>query len=244
MSGSGAGRGQEMPSTVLVMWLVLCLVALAWPVPAVRAADETAISSAATADRRGLVLSQVLGVRELSGHAGNTGYGGNTGHAGNTAHAGSLGDTGRTGTGTGDRRRTALWGWPLVGTPPVVATFDPPAQRWLPGHRGVDLGGVAGEPVLAVDEGVVTFSGEVAGVGMVSVTHESGLRSTYQPVIGRVPRGERVGRGQALGTLDTTASHCVPGTCLHLGAVRGRDDYVDPLPLLLGAELSLLPVEP
>lgn len=232
MSGSGASRGQEMPSAVLVMWLVLCLVALAWPGVAARAADETLISSAVTVDRRGLILSQVLGVRDLSGHAGHTVY------------AGSTGDTGRTGTGSGTRRSTALWGWPLVGAPPVVATFDPPAQRWLPGHRGVDLGGVAGEHVLAVDEGVITFSGEIAGVGMVSVTHESGLRSTYQPVDGRAPRGERVRRGQALGTLDTTASHCVPDACLHLGAVRGRDDYVDPLPLLLGAELSLLPVAP
>lgn len=220
MSGSGAGRGQEMPSTVLVTWLALWLLALSGYGSAARA-NDTASITAATADTKGLVLSQVLGVRDLSGH---------TGH---TAH-----------TGSGDRRSTALWGWPLVGTPPVVASFDPPAQRWLPGHRGVDLGGVAGEQVLAVDEGVVTFSGEVAGVGMVSVTHESGLRSTYQPVEGRVPRGERVRRGQALGTLDTTASHCVPGACLHLGAVRGRDDYVDPLPLLLGAELSLLPVEP
>lgn len=226
MSGSGAGCGQEMPSTVLVTWLALWLLALSGYGSAARA-DDTAAITAATANTKGLVLSQVLGVRDLSGHTGHTG------HKAHTAH-----------TDSGDRSRTALWDWPLVGTPPVVAAFDPPAQRWLPGHRGVDLGGVVGEQVLAVDEGVVTFSGEIAGVGMVSVTHESGLRSTYQPVDGRVPRGERVRRGQALGTLDTTASHCVPGACLHLGALRGRDDYVDPLPLLLGAELSLLPVEP
>ncbi len=31
--------------------------------------------------------------------------------------------------------------------------------------------------------------------------------------------------------------------CLHLGAVRNRDDYVDPTPLLLGVELTLLPVD-
>lgn len=143
--------------------------------------------------------------------------------------------------GPGDRARTALWGWPLVGTPEIVRGFDPPAQRWLPGHRGIDLAGVAGEAVLAVEAGVVTHSGVVAGVGTVSVTHANGLRSTYQPVSDRVGRGERVARGDRIGTLDV-GGHCLLADCLHLGAVRGRDTYVDPTPLLLGAELTLLPV--
>ena len=70
--------------------------------------------------------------------------------------------------------------------------------------------------------------------------HES-LRSTYQPVSDRVGRGERVARGDRIGTLDV-GGHCLLADCLHLGAVRGRDTYVDPTPLLLGAELTLLPV--
>ncbi len=142
---------------------------------------------------------------------------------------------------TQDRRRTALWGWPLAGTPRIVQGFDPPQERWGRGHRGLDLAGVAGERVLAVDDGVVTFSGEVAGVGVVSITHVSGLRSTYQPVEDRVPRGSRVAREQPLGRL-AAGGHCPVHDCLHLGAVRGRDGYVDPTPLLLGVELSLLPV--
>lgn len=142
-----------------------------------------------------------------------------------------------------DRDETAQWGWPLAGQPPIVKAFDPPAQRWLPGHRGIDLGGVEGERILAVDDGVVTFSGEVAGVGVVSVTHASGLRSTYQPVADRVDRGARVARGDTLGTLELAGGHCVLRACLHLGAVRGRDGYVDPTPLLLGVDLALKPVE-
>ena len=142
----------------------------------------------------------------------------------------------------GDRRATAVWGWPLTGTPDVVHRFDPPAQRWLPGHRGIDLAGVAGESVLAVDAGVVVFSGSVAGVGVVSVDHPSGLRSTYQPVTDRVPRGTRVGRGDRLGRL-ATGGHCVLQDCLHLGARRGRHTYVDPEPLLRPLTLSLLPLE-
>jgi murein DD-endopeptidase MepM/ murein hydrolase activator NlpD len=125
-----------------------------------------------------------------------------------------------------------------------VRGFDPPARRWLPGHRGIDLAGLEGEAVLAVDAGVVSFSGQVAGVGVVSVTHRSGLRSTYQPVSDPAARGERVRRGDRIGRLDASGSHCAPSVCLHLGAVRDRDSYVDPTPLLLGVELALLPVGP
>lgn len=144
--------------------------------------------------------------------------------------------------GPGSRGETAVWAWPLSPVPEIVRDFDPPAQRWLPGHRGIDLAGVAGEPVLAVEAGVVTYSGQIAGVGMVSVTHASGLRSTYQPVTDRVGRGTRVGREDPIGTLDSAGSHCPLLDCLHLGAVRGRDHYVDPTPLLLGVELALVPV--
>ncbi|WP_298751033.1 M23 family metallopeptidase [uncultured Serinicoccus sp.] len=142
----------------------------------------------------------------------------------------------------GDRGSTALWGWPLAGVPQVVRGFDPPEERWGSGHRGVDLAALAGERVLAVDEGVVTFSGEVAGVGVVSVTHASGLRSTYQPVVDRVAQGVRVARGDPLGRV-ASGGHCPVHDCLHLGAVRGRDGYVDPTPLLLGVQLTLLPHE-
>lgn len=141
----------------------------------------------------------------------------------------------------GDHPPTARWGWPLAGRPEVVRGFDPPAQRWLAGHRGIDLAGVAGEAVLAVDDGVVVHSGSVAGVGTVSVDHPGGLRSTYQPVVDRVARGARVARGDRIGTLDQ-GGHCLLADCLHLGARTGRRTYVDPTPLLHPVELSLLPL--
>ncbi|GAA1168874.1 hypothetical protein GCM10009584_07260 [Ornithinimicrobium humiphilum] len=140
-----------------------------------------------------------------------------------------------------DSRRTTVWDWPLFGRPPVARTFDPPEHRWGAGHRGIDLAGVAGEPVRAVDAGVVAFSGTVAGVGVVSVDHASGLRSTYQPVTDGAPAGSRVGRGERLGHLGT-GGHCLLADCLHLGARTGRDSYVDPLLLLEPVELSLLPI--
>ncbi|MCK0111287.1 M23 family metallopeptidase [Ornithinimicrobium sp. F0845] len=118
--------------------------------------------------------------------------------------------------------------------------FDPPEERWLPGHRGIDLVGQTYSPVLAVADGTVTYSGSIAGVGIVSVTHPDGVRSTYQPVTDRVDEGEQVRAGDQLGLLGVWGSHCLIRACLHLGAVRG-EDYLDPLLFLLSWQLTLLP---
>jgi len=134
-------------------------------------------------------------------------------------------------------RRT--WAWPLEPRPAVTARFVAPRSTWGAGHRGLDLAASQGQEVLAVDDGVVTHVGIVAGRGTVSVTHATGLRSTYEPVDGAVAVGVRVGRGRVLGTV-TGRTHC-GGACLHLGAVRGAG-YVDPRPLLAGGPVILLPL--
>src|SRR5262249_19725721 len=72
------------------------------------------------------------------------------------------------------------FGWPLSGSPAVVRGFHPPALRYGPGHRGVDLAAAAGEPVLAAGAGTVVFAGVVAGRGVVSLSHPGGLRTTYE----------------------------------------------------------------
>jgi murein DD-endopeptidase MepM/ murein hydrolase activator NlpD len=95
--------------------------------------------------------------------------------------------------------------------------------------------------VHAVDAGVVAHVGIVAGRGTVTVVHASGLRSTYEPVSARVRPGERVGRGTVLGALAVNGSHCAPAACLHLGAIRAGE-YLDPLPLLEGRGVRLLPL--
>ena len=40
----------------------------------------------------------------------------------------------------------------------------------------------------------------------ISVTHESGLRSTYEPVRGTVGTGSRVSKGQVIGTAPSARS--------------------------------------
>lgn len=134
----------------------------------------------------------------------------------------------------------AGWSWPLRPTPDrVVRDFDPPAQPWLAGNRGVDLAGHAGEAVHAAGAGVVSYAGTIAHIGVVSVT-SGALRTTYEPLRVRVHRGQQVAAGSVLGTLTLAGSHCLPAACLHWGLLRG-DAYLDPLALLGLERVRLLP---
>lgn len=137
-------------------------------------------------------------------------------------------------------RGHSSWTWPLAGPRVPLHPFDGPSERWLPGHRGVDLAGWQGSTVRSVAVGVVSYSGEINGVGIVSVLHPDGILSTYQPVEDPVPQGSLVDTGQRVGSLSDQGSHCWPVTCLHLGARLGRD-YIDPMLLLRPWEVSLLP---
>nr|WP_245653040.1 M23 family metallopeptidase [Herbidospora sakaeratensis] len=134
----------------------------------------------------------------------------------------------------------AQWGWPLAGASRPVRVFAPPAERWLSGHRGVDLPAVTGQEVLAAGEGVVTVARRVAGRGVVTVTHANGLRTTYLPVDALVTEGRRVRAGEVLGTVGGAEGHC-PATCLHWGLVSG-ELYLDPLLLLGLGQVRLLPL--
>jgi murein DD-endopeptidase MepM/ murein hydrolase activator NlpD len=134
--------------------------------------------------------------------------------------------------GTGPQARAApvlpsSTGWPLPGVPEVVRGFDPPDRPWGAGHRGVDLAGQPGEPVLAAAAGTVSFAGRLAGRGVMTVDHGP-VRTTYEPVTPTVPVGTRVAAGQQIGTLD--AGHCPDQPCLHWGLKQGRN-YLDPLVL-------------
>lgn len=132
------------------------------------------------------------------------------------------------------------WVWPLAGTPRVARGFDPPPLRWAAGHRGVDLLARDGAIVRAAGAGSVTFAGLLAGRGVVVVTHGDGTRTTYQPVVATVARGEQVRAGDALGRL-TASGHCLPLACLHWGRRRG-DVYLDPMLVLRRGPARLLPV--
>lgn len=124
------------------------------------------------------------------------------------------------------------YGWPTGAPGRVVNPFVAPPERWAAGHRGADLAMVTGDDVHVAGDGVVAFAGKVAGRGVVSVDHADGVRTTYEPVAAVVGRGERVRAAQVIGTLEAHGHHCAPDACLHWGARRGADEYLDPLRLL------------
>jgi murein DD-endopeptidase MepM/ murein hydrolase activator NlpD len=140
----------------------------------------------------------------------------------------------------GDRAR---WRWPVSPRPAVLRPFRAPRSDYGPGHRGLDLGVADGTPVVAVESGVVTHAGDVAGRGTITVAHAGGLRSTYEPLEPAVSAGSEVTVGDLLGTVRSRdgPGHCGARLCLHLGARRG-ESYLDPFPLLAGGRLALLPL--
>ncbi|WP_374969902.1 M23 family metallopeptidase [Terrabacter sp. BE26] len=146
-----------------------------------------------------------------------------------------------SGRGVGPVTTSGRWVWPLDPRPEVVRRFDRPDQPWLPGHRGVDLAAPVGRSVLAPADGQVTWTGVVAGRSVVVVSHEGGLRSTFEPVVATVPVGTAVSRGQGVGAVTVTPGHCAPRTCLHWGVLRG-ETYLDPLSRVGRARVVLLPV--
>ncbi|MFK0285212.1 peptidoglycan DD-metalloendopeptidase family protein [Streptomyces sp. NPDC090499] len=137
--------------------------------------------------------------------------------------------------------------WPVGVRPPVLRGWEPPATVYGPGHRGIDLGAAPGVPVRAVAAGRVSYAGQVAGRGVVSVALTgTDLRTTYEPVTATVDKGQEVAAGEVVGTVAAGGAHCGARTCVHWGLLRG-EAYLDPLlllpPWLLdGGPPRLLPV--
>ncbi|MFG1866325.1 peptidoglycan DD-metalloendopeptidase family protein [Microbispora bryophytorum] len=141
---------------------------------------------------------------------------------------------------TGPRGDASGWRWPLAMPARPIRGFDPPPQRWLAGHRGVDLAVRPGEKVMATGPGVVGLAERVAGRGVVTISHSEGLRTTYLPVRALVRPGDVVAAGQVIGIVEEDAvAHCTT-VCLHWGLLRGRL-YLDPLLLFGRGQVRLLP---
>ncbi|MDX2969920.1 M23 family metallopeptidase [Kribbella solani] len=135
---------------------------------------------------------------------------------------------------------SAVSDWPLRPRPEVVRGFELPAKPWLPGHRGVDLAGRPGQPVLAATTGTITYAGSLAGRGIITLT-TGPRRTTYEPVVPTVTAGTTVTTGTVIGHLSAAASHCPPATCLHWGLLQGKQ-YLNPLTLTPRRPIRLLPL--
>jgi len=136
-----------------------------------------------------------------------------------------------------------LWRWPLLPKPRVLRAFDAPAKPWLPGHRGVDLAAVPGQPVLSPATGVVVFAGVLAGRGVLSIEY-GGIRSSFEPVVPLVKPGDAVVVGEPVALLAPAPLHCRTRPCLHWGAFQSLSvprHYLDPRLLVGAGPVRLLP---
>ncbi|MFM9046387.1 MAG: M23 family metallopeptidase [Cyanobium sp.] len=80
-------------------------------------------------------------------------------------------------------------------------------------HKGIDIANSVGTPIIAAQQGVVTFAGwSNGGYGyLVEITHGDGARSLYahQSRI-HVSKGEEVRKGQLIGELGSTGRSTGP----------------------------------
>lgn len=108
--------------------------------------------------------------------------------------------------------------------------WHPILHRYRP-HHGTDFGARRGTPLLAVNDGRVSYAGWMRGYGkVVKIRHAGGYESLYahQSRI-RVKLGQHVKKGQVIGYVGSTGRSTGPH--LHFGLMKnGR--WVDPMKVL------------
>lgn len=129
----------------------------------------------------------------------------------------------------------AAWTWPLRGE--VITPYRNGDDPYAAGqHRGIDIAGPVGAPVVAAVAGEVRFVGVAGSSGLtVSVrTADGRLDTSYLHLsAATVTAGEHVAAGQRLGAVGISGQRSAVASHLHFG-VRdaGTQRYYDPLGLL------------
>ena len=114
--------------------------------------------------------------------------------------------------------------WPLQGE--ILAGFGKQSGKR---HQGLDIAGKEGTAVVAIYEGIVTYSDDkLRGYGnMVIIKHNDDYSSVYaHNSINLVKEGERVNKGQAIAQVGATGWADVPH--LHF-EIRERGKAVNPV---------------
>ncbi len=118
---------------------------------------------------------------------------------------------------------TIDWIWPANGK--LLATFDDPK------NKGIDIGGKAGQDIVAVAPGKVIYEvGAVRGYGnMLVITHANNYLSVYaHNKTNLVKKGQTVSKGQKIAEMGNSDSETVK---LHF-EIRQSGKPIDPLKLL------------
>ncbi len=128
------------------------------------------------------------------------------------------------------------WTWPASGPVLLPYSFDPDHPYGAGQHRGIDVGGGAGETILAPAGGVISFAGTVPGSGKsVTIITPDGWSVTLTQLGSiAVAKGAVVVEGGTIGTIGPSGDPEVSGAYVQLGVRHADDDqgYVDPQTLL------------
>lgn len=114
------------------------------------------------------------------------------------------------------------WRWPVSG--PVIREFERPPSEYSEGHRGIDIGAIRGREVRSPVDGVVWFSGVVAGRSVVSIDTSAGIIVSMEPVEAGVVTGDVVAAGEPIGVVSATHDG---RNAVHVG-VRVNGTYENP----------------
>jgi Peptidase family M23 len=129
----------------------------------------------------------------------------------------------------------AAWTWPLRGE--VITSYRNGDDPYAAGqHRGIDIAGSVGAPVVAAAPGEVRFAGVAGSSGLtVSVRTDDGFDTSYLHLgAAQVHAGERISAGQRLGVVGTSGVRSAEAPHLHFGVreAGSRHAYRDPLTFL------------
>lgn len=95
-----------------------------------------------------------------------------------------------------------------------------------------------GVDVRAPADGRVTFAGWVVDRPVLTIRHESGLRSSFESLRSDLSPGDVVSQGETIGHLSDPP-HCGSKACVHWGVRRG-ESYVNPLQFVTDLRPSVL----
>jgi murein DD-endopeptidase MepM/ murein hydrolase activator NlpD len=105
--------------------------------------------------------------------------------------------------------------WPVVGKRSISSPFGwrrSPLSHGNGYHRGIDIRGPYGKPIVAAADGRVTYAGRDPGYGnLVVLNHGSGIYTWYGHLSRiHVRKGAEVARGERIGALGSTGQATGP----------------------------------
>lgn len=137
-----------------------------------------------------------------------------------------------------DEKDPAKMIWPLPGDHRTYSKYGnrkAPVKGASTFHKGWDIGGELGAPVVAVLAGTVQSTGyNSSGGNFVKLKHDGTLVTVYchfSAVL--VEKGDYIQQGQVIGLVGSTGVSTGPH--VHFGVVLDGD-YVDPAPYIAGLE--------